>query len=521
MRLAIGFFVLALAALAAAQSITDLGPGSANGISRNGRFVVLSTGKLYDGVAKTFTTVPKLAGASGTFLTAVSDNGTVVGNDAFPSASHAFKWSKADGIQDLGFLAGDDTRSRTAYGVSSDGSVVVGECHNKPFRWTAGTGMVQLGTGAGGFDFAFGVSADGSVVVGSINRHPFRWTQAGGVVMLPEFGFGGNFNEGRAVSSDGSIVVGDCFDGVQAQMYRWKSYTGAESLLGVSSSSNATASGVSDDGKIVVGTADLTGVLWFEGLGGFDARTLLIFQGVSSAQNWQALRFLAGISADGSTFCGEGKINNVFDAFVATIAVPSPSTAPDMHAFLSPTPRVGGDPLAMVVTLSGPAPIGTKIPVQSLDPELTFKNSALFGGAPGIIVPPGAVASDTTGATVSLSKAKLVHAMVRYNALGQFPSAMLVPADIYQPTLAQSTVVGGTSTRCTVKLNGLAPPGDALVGLTSSDPSVTVPIGVTIVAGTTSAVAQVNTSAVTSTKQVTITARYLGRSQSVVLTVTP
>jgi probable HAF family extracellular repeat protein len=72
-------------------------------------------------------------------------------------------------MQNLGTLGGSESE---AFGVSADGSVVVGWAYNaagqtRAFRWTASGGMQDLGTLPGGsLSVAYGVSADGSVVVG-------------------------------------------------------------------------------------------------------------------------------------------------------------------------------------------------------------------------------------------------------------------------------------------------------------------------------------------------------------------
>ncbi|HTQ11322.1 MAG TPA: dockerin type I domain-containing protein [Fimbriimonadaceae bacterium] len=72
-----------------------------------------------------------------------------------------------------------------AYGVSADGSVVVGYLSGSgtPFRWTQAGGVQDLGGGAGGR--ACGVSPDGSVVVGEDGSgHAFVWTASLGMLNL-------------------------------------------------------------------------------------------------------------------------------------------------------------------------------------------------------------------------------------------------------------------------------------------------------------------------------------------------
>jgi probable HAF family extracellular repeat protein len=83
----------------------------------------------------------------------------------------------------LGTLGGS---SSWAYGVSADGSVVVGWLTtpqgDRAFRWTASGGMQDLGTLGGDYSEASGVSADGAVVVGGATNaagyyRAFRWTE--------------------------------------------------------------------------------------------------------------------------------------------------------------------------------------------------------------------------------------------------------------------------------------------------------------------------------------------------------
>jgi probable HAF family extracellular repeat protein len=164
-------------------------------------------------------------------------------------------------MQDLGTLGGDRSE---AYGVSADGSVVVGSAQNaagnwRAFRWTAAGGMQDLGTLPGGCcSSAFGVSADGSVVVGVAwndagDRRAFRWTEASGMQDLSTLG--GDWSEAYGVSADGSVVVGRALNAA----FRWTAAGGMEDLnttyasLLIRRSVLFEARAISPDGRYIVG----------------------------------------------------------------------------------------------------------------------------------------------------------------------------------------------------------------------------------------------------------------------------
>jgi len=205
--------------------------------------------------------------------TGVSADGSVVVGYA---RNAAFCWTAARGMQDLGTLGGDVS---VALGVSADGSVVVGWAYSgseallllfgvgfgqhHAFRWTEAGGMEDLGTLGGDHGWALGVSADGSVVVGWAHnaagqKRAFRWTEAGGMEDLGTLG--GDSSWARGVSADGSVVVGwaENAEG-RWRAFRWTAARGMEDLnityahLLTNGSKLYRANAISPDGRYIVG----------------------------------------------------------------------------------------------------------------------------------------------------------------------------------------------------------------------------------------------------------------------------
>jgi probable HAF family extracellular repeat protein len=190
----------------------------------------------------------------------VSADGSVVVGVADNAAgrTRAFRWTAAGGMRDFGTLG-----SSWAFGVSADGSVVVGWAYNaagqwRAFRWTAAGGMQDLGTLGGRSSGANGVSADGSVVVGRADNaagqdRAFRWTAAGGMQDLGTLG--GGESEAWGVSADGSVVVGSARNAAgKWRAFRWTAARGMQDL-GTLGGDESWAYSVSADGSVVVGWA--------------------------------------------------------------------------------------------------------------------------------------------------------------------------------------------------------------------------------------------------------------------------
>ena len=329
----------------AAASFTELGwlPGdntldNVTGVSGDGSVVVgtsedvtYESGAVYH--AFRWTAGSGMVGIGGfgdSWAFGVSGDGSVVvGTDVIPP-SQAFRWTASSGIVGLGSLPSDIYSG--ANGVSADGSVVVGTSSlnvnfytGQAFRWTAGSGMVGLGYLPGYTNStALAVSGNGSVVVGRNgyenaadapgNYQAFRWTAGSGMVGLGYLP-GGNYSTATAVSADGSVIVGTSGSASGGQAFRWTAGSGMVGLgyLPVGNYSSATA--VSADGSIVVGiVVGNDGFRWTAGSGMQSLWDLLETNGLNLDGALQLIP--SSISADGNTIVGIG--DNGY-GFVATL----------------------------------------------------------------------------------------------------------------------------------------------------------------------------------------------------------
>ena len=183
------------------------------------------------------------------------------------------------GVDDLG---GGGFESR-AYGVSGDGSTVVGESSAgagiEGFRWTPDDGIESLGGLPLGEDDTrgFAASNDGSVVVGQTRTaaHPaaFRWSPDDEMQDLGTLPLGNNASIARAVTPDGSAAAGysgsnsgqagDTGSNAVFEAFRWNwgldatPYTVDDEFEGLGDLPGrrfgSRAYGISADGNIVVG----------------------------------------------------------------------------------------------------------------------------------------------------------------------------------------------------------------------------------------------------------------------------
>jgi probable HAF family extracellular repeat protein len=280
-------------------------------------------------------------GSFSSFANAVSEDGLViVGNSSSSNNNEAFRWTQATGMIGLGDLPGGSVFS-FANAVSADGAVVIGvssstlsgTVRGEAFRWTPTNGMFGLGDLPGGnFDSdSYGISADGSVIVGysssSNGTEAFRWTSASGMAPLGDLA-GGAFNSiAYGVSADGSTVVGYGYTATTShEAFRWTTGSGLAALGFIPCDTQSIARAVSGDGSIVVGDPQLTQgdciFIWDARHGTRRLRDVLINDYGLNLTGW-TLRQARAISADGMTIVGYGiNPSGQTEGWIANLAPP-------------------------------------------------------------------------------------------------------------------------------------------------------------------------------------------------------
>jgi len=302
----------------------------------------------------------------GSYGYGVSGDGNVVVGQAYTAAGipRAFRWTAANGMQDLGDLGGGDA---VAYDANADGSIVVGRSSDAQgnyfhgFRWTVAGGMEGLpigeatdvsadGNAAVGFALlwtaadgvtsvgasnnAFGISPEGDVVVGMTSAsgrgHAMRWTRPGGVQDLGTLSGSEAFAD--STSSHGAVVVGQAL--VLQNPYRfwhafrWTAARGMEDLKTLGGPQSA-AYDVTPDGSVIVGkslisssSASERAFRWTTQTGIRELQRELLDAGVTAVQSW-ILFSATSVSADGRVIVGYGfNPARQWEAFRAVLPVP-------------------------------------------------------------------------------------------------------------------------------------------------------------------------------------------------------
>lgn len=217
--------------------------------------------------------------------------------------------------------------------ISPDGTVIVGEMHvtwalGRGFSLVEGSLMVMDTLGTSG-SHAQVISGDKQVIFGTVSTsgpdQAFRWTEATGMELLPEPSQ--RFEQGYVFTSankDGSIAVGyDAGFWSVARALRWNGTSAPISLRGFADASWSVATGLTDDGSIVVGLQIVNGqrvsCVWTDRFL-VEAKAFLTGLGFDFT-GWSHVE-IADVNDDGTAFCGQGTFNGQPTAFAAYLTPP-------------------------------------------------------------------------------------------------------------------------------------------------------------------------------------------------------
>lgn len=258
---------------------------------------------------------------SSSIVRGLSGDGAILVGSSSGAGTEAFRWSQATGMVGLGTFAGGI--SSTAWDISDDGAVICGSSEipaatgvDRGFRWTLATGLVGLGTADPGYPgtVARSISADGSAIVGlatpsdsnSLDRRPFRWTTVNGNALLP-LPPGATAGAAFGISADGQVVVGEVVVAGVKQGYRWSEATGPEAITNAPGLNLAFFTGTDADGSVAVGTGNLPSgsgaIIWDANNGSRLLQDVLDDMGVVVPAGWTLTRASA-VSNDGHTIVG-------------------------------------------------------------------------------------------------------------------------------------------------------------------------------------------------------------------------
>ncbi|WP_180917993.1 autotransporter domain-containing protein [Ochrobactrum teleogrylli] len=297
-----------------------------------------------------------------------ADGTTIVGSSNSNGASnsgHAVLWSRANGaysILDLGTLGG---LTSYAAAVSHDGSVIVGWANTgleqkHAAAWYDGVATaVDLETLGGATSSASGLSADGTVIVGSSelaggDQHAAAWYGKGnGATDLGVLN-GGTISFARAVSADGSVIIGASTYSPTADTHAvaWYNQGTTPTDLGTLGGKTSDATAVSANGGVIVGHAAnesnaIHAVVW---IGDAASPTDLGTLGGKYS-------YTSGVSADGTVIAGYSLNDNgvAHAALWKLVTVTPPDPEPNPTPTPDPDPNGNGQPT--------PAPEPTPTPV--------------------------------------------------------------------------------------------------------------------------------------------------------------
>jgi hypothetical protein len=243
-----------------------------------------------------------------------ADGDTVIGVTYRDNVAQLVRVNANTGeLEQLGDMEGNIVRAYT----NPDASAIVGFGDDTPFRWgEQGFSPDLPGVPAGVEPWPEDVSADGSVIAGRSlpGRVHFRWTQAEGYVELAS----ASWRSATLLSADGAVVLGslDPEGASDSSAFRWTAATGA---VEIAPGSSNLATDMSDDGGVIVanswedaqndGASPLHTYIWDTVNGTRTLDELLAARGVDTA-GWKFEQARA-LSGNGKVLLGRATCGGV------------------------------------------------------------------------------------------------------------------------------------------------------------------------------------------------------------------
>ncbi len=198
------------------------------------------------------------------------------------------------------------------------------------------------------------------------------------------------------------------------------------------------------------------------------------------------------------------------NASLALVAPAVPSTLT-----CSPSSILSGATSTCTVTLNKAAPAG------GLSVSISDNSTFLNVPASVTVAAGGTTAAFTaTAGTVSTDTTVTVTAAASGTSKTASVSVVTAPAQISGLVCSPSSILSGATSTCTVTLNKVAPTGGVVVAVSDNSTYLTVPLSVTVAAGSASAAFTATAGTVSATTTVTVSATANGTSKTASVSVT-
>lgn len=204
----------------------------------------------------------------------VSGDGSTIVGRVGGEGDHLYRWTREAGFQ---FLDTPEFAAAVPGAISRDGTVFVGTNENQPFRWSQDSGFESLPvfSDTDGHSIVSGVSGDGLTIVGALGRgvveqyRGAKWTVSDSGITLEELTVDAPAVwtvRPTAISDDGSVIAGYMRPAQYTPLHAclWSDGDMTTSSVG---ERDFWPMGLSPDGRIVVGTRLVLGVLWTNSVG--------------------------------------------------------------------------------------------------------------------------------------------------------------------------------------------------------------------------------------------------------------